>query len=235
MKKLIAFAAIIGAASCAPGVNPKMQSATDELVRSVRGSHSEPAPASFQPMEWNVGQWLVFKATDVKNQRVSVVKLSVVGREGGGLWVESESQDYYHHTVSKTLYSRMPRNKDEVVDVILKVVTKTDDKAPKVLDFSSDQPGAAMMKGMMRSMLAGTSALEPTLVSAESVTVAAGTFQGCGKNTGKVSLGTSTLESTGWFHPAVPINGMVKSEASDGSITTELLDYGTSGARSALD
>lgn len=43
-----------------------------------------------------------------------------------------------------------------------------------------------------------------------------------------------TVESTGWFHPAVPINGMVESEAPDGSFTAELLDDGTSGVRSVL-
>lgn len=235
MKKLVACASIVAAAACAPSINPKMQSATDAMLRAVRGNHSEPAPASFQPMDWSVGQWILFKSTDVKNQRLAVVKVSVVGRESGGFWVETESQDYFHHTVAKTLYAKMPRSKDEVVDSILKVVTKTDDNAPQVLDFSSNQPGSAMMKGMMKSVLQGVSAIEPTLASAESVTVAAGSFQGCGKQTGKISLGTVNAESTGWFHPAVPINGMVKSEASDGTYAAELLDYGTSGAASALE
>ena len=235
MKKLIAVASMVLAAACAPSINPQMQSATDSMLSVIKGSHSEQAPASFSPMEWEVGQWLVFKSTDVKNERPAVVKISVVGREGQALWVETESQDYFHHSISKTLYAKMPRNKDEVADAVLKIVTKTDDKAPQVLDFSSKEPGAALMKSMMKSTIQGISAPEVSLASTESVAVAAGSFQGCGKSTGKVTVGPMTVESTGWFHPAVPLSGMVKSESTDGTFKSELLDYGISGAKSALE
>ncbi len=40
-------------------------------------------------------------------------------------------------------------------------------------------------------------------------------------------------ESDSWFHSAAPLSGMVKSVASDGSSTIELLDWGQ-GATSSF-
>lgn len=40
-----------------------------------------------------------------------------------------------------------------------------------------------------------------------------------------------TFRSKSWFSDKVPVNGMVKSVTDDGKITTELLDFGDSGAR----
>ena len=39
---------------------------------------------------------------------------------------------------------------------------------------------------------------------------------------------------TSWFHPRVPVNGGVKAASTDGEFTYELLDYGLTGATSAL-
>ena len=69
----------------------------------------------------------------------------------------------------------------------------------------------------------------------EDVTVPAGSFRGVVKFPSTVQAGPFTLRLTGWYHPAIPLGGSVKSQSDDGKITTEVLGYGDSGAQSVLD
>jgi hypothetical protein len=228
--------AALAFAGCAPSINPKMQSATDSLLASMKGGgHSEGVPASYEPAGWEVGHWLVYKVT-TKDKPPSIDRISLVAKDADGFWLETEHQDYYHRVVSKALYSRMPKSAEEAVDVMQKIITKQDDDAVQVMDFSpAAGPAAALTKGLMKSYAAGITA--PTQVASapkEDITVAAGTFKGAAKFKGTISMGPFSREIIGWYHPAVPMNGAVKSESTDGDFVHELLDYGTSGAKSAL-
>ncbi len=235
MKRWIAALSLVVAAGCGPTVNSKMQAATIALLNKPVASHSVGAVKGFKPMPWAVGQWAIYVMRDIQRGRPSVMKIGVVGQESNGaLWVEIDTQDYFHHTISKTLYAKMPRTAEEAADAVLKVITKTDDQAPQTMDFTSNEPGVAMMKSLMKSTMQGVYAPAVETASFENVNVPAGSFAGCTKATAKVSFGPVKAESTGWFHPGVPINATVKSEATDGSWMMELLDYGTSGATSAL-
>ena len=59
----------------------------------------------------------------------------------------------------------------------------------------------------------------------------AGTFHGTTKASGEVSFLGKKYTSDSWMHPAVPINGMVKSVTAEEGQTIELLDFGLSGAK----
>jgi hypothetical protein len=63
------------------------------------------------------------------------------------------------------------------------------------------------------------------------VTVRAGTFRGCAGYELKAPDGK---EHRGFIHSGVPINGLVKGESTDGEVATELLDFGETGAKTAL-
>jgi hypothetical protein len=39
------------------------------------------------------------------------------------------------------------------------------------------------------------------------------------------------FRSKSWFHEKVPVNGMVKSITDNGKMTSELLEFGTSGVK----
>jgi hypothetical protein len=210
-----------------------MKAATDAQLAAARGGgHDEATPRSYQPQEWTVGQWILFKTT-AKEGAPAVTRISVVDREGAGYWLEQDVQDYFHHTITKILYSRMPRTADEAADALQKMITKKDGEAPQTSDFTSG-PGA-FTKVLMKKFAPTISA--PASVEGspkEDATVAAGTFRGCAKYQASFSFGPVEKQVTSWFHPGVPINGGVKGASTDGDYSYELLDYGLTGARSAL-
>ncbi|MGI5864476.1 MAG: hypothetical protein ACOX6T_20835 [Myxococcales bacterium] len=232
MKRAVVLMCLVGAA-CAPSINPQMQQATDALLASAKAGHDLAAPTAYEPMPWEVGQWVLVKVTDAK-QQPSIQRISVVGSEGEALWVETETQDYFHRTVSKVLYAKMPRTPQEAVDAMLKMVSKTDDQQPQEFDFTRNDPGTQMTKGLMKSFAQGVVVAAVNANEVEDATVPAGTFRGCAKVTAKVALGPVSKETTSWFHPAVPINGNVKGVSKDGEWTFELLDFGLTGAQSKL-
>jgi hypothetical protein len=234
MKRLLAALPLVLVLACGPSVNPKLKAATQGIIAGAKGGHSESAMRSFAPGSWKAGQWVLVKYTDLKKHEVSVMKMSVLDATSEGLWVENEHWDSYSHGVSKILYSRMPRTAQDMADVILKIITKQDGQDQQVMDFTKNDPATQMIKSMMRSTLQGSYMPEFETVGSESVTVAAGTFAGCTKTTTKMTAGPFKQESVGWFHPAVPLNAMVKAAATDGSWEMELLDYGTSGAVSSF-
>jgi len=89
------------------------------------------------------------------------------------------------------------------------------------------------MAGLMKKMIKGinvTGPDSPAEVAAEpksDITVPAGTFKGAAAIKGRVSLGPVEKSYSGWYHPAVPLSGGVKSRSDDGQVEVELLDYGT--------
>src|SRR5260370_33403335 len=113
-------------------------------------------------------------------------------------------QDYYHHTITRILYSRMPRSPDEAADALQKMIIKKDDEAPKTSDFTSG--AGAFTKALMKKFAPTISA--PTSVEGspkEDATMAAGTLRGCAKYQASFSFGPVEKQVTSWFHPAVPI------------------------------
>jgi hypothetical protein len=68
----------------------------------------------------------------------------------------------------------------------------------------------------------------------QDVAVPAGRFRQCIRADATVARGCSGKLMTGWFHPAVPLGGMVQGRTPDGQLTMELVDFGTTGAQSTL-
>ena len=220
-------------AACGPSIQPQMKAATDALLAKPHETRTVAASSALEPKPWKVGQWIMARTLNDK-QEPAVMKISIVGEEGGGLWIETEIQDFYQHNVSKVLYSRQPKNKDDAGEVVRKIVSKKDDEKVQVIDLTDDSPGVALMKGMMKSMLSGVYVSVTPGAVKENVTVPAGTFAGCAAISATAKFGPSSTETKSWFHPEAPINGVVKSISAKGDWTYELLAYGTTGATSVL-
>ena len=235
MRKTLALVWILGLAACAPSINPQMKAATDSLASSFQSNPRAVAmPAAYQPMPWAVGQWIVQRNVDEKGQ-ITVTRTGIVGQEAGGIWVELESQDYFHHNITKLLFAKMPTNPDELGDVLIKAIMKTDDEKPQTMDFAAMGPIGSLQRTMFKSVMKNiVITTDLTQVTKEDATVPAGTFTGCAKISAELSFAGMTQKSTTWFHPAVPLNGGVKGQSDDGKWKMELLDYGTSGATSKL-
>lgn len=224
---------VLALVACGPSIKPAMKAATDAKLSSYASDVQVGPPASYEPREWTPGQWIAYRVTQ-KDKPPAVTTVKVIAQDAEGIWLETESQDYYSHSITKALYRRMPRTAEEAMDALVKVVIKTDDEPAQEMDFRQG-PMAEMMKQAMKFVAAGVTA--PTDVGSlpkETVTVPAGTFQGAAKFTGQVSFGPITKTVSGWFHPAVPLNGSVRSITSDGEISTDLIAYGETGATSSL-
>jgi hypothetical protein len=233
MKKSMLLGALLLCAACASKPNPQMQSATDQLLASARGGHAEDAPSSYEPMPWAEGQWILLRNHTGEGKAPSVTRMSIVRKEGDGFWVQTETQDYQHRTLIQMLYARQPLNTQEAGDAIVKMIVKQDDRDP--VTYEQGNPAMSMARAMLRNNT--VSLVVPENVASlprESVNVAAGSFAGTISAPVSVSVGPFTKRFTSWYHPAVPINGAVKSTSEDGSLASELLDYGTTGAQSAL-
>lgn len=228
-------AAVLVLAACAPSIDPQMKAATDALLAAAPASKTLPPPAAYAPMPWRAGQWIVMRMDHAKDGP-SVMRLSILSEGPEGFWVETETQDYRHHTISKALYAHMPTNADDGIAALKKMIMKQDDRPAETFDFGpAGGPGAALMKSMMRSMALGTYApTDATKMPKEDVSVTAGTFLAAARHPAIGQFGPMRIETTGWFHPGVPINGFVKSVSTDGSFTMELVDFGLTGATSRL-
>lgn len=235
MRITILLAGIIGLAACSPTINPQMKAATDSLAASFQNnSRTVAMPADYRPMPWAVGQWIVQRSVDEKGN-VTISRMGIVGQEAGGIWIEVESQNYYQRNITKLLFTKMPTNPDEVGDVLVKAISKTDNQEPQVMDFAAMGPIGSLQKTIFKSLMKNiviTSDL--TQVNKEDASVPAGAFSGCAKISAELSFAGMTQKTTTWFHPSVPLNGGVKGHSQDGKWKMELLDFGTSGAVSKL-
>lgn len=237
MRKPLVFAAVVSLVGCAPSINQKMKQTTDTMLAqyAAASQRSEAAPTSYEPMEWEAGQWLLFRTIDTRNQQPSITRISVLEKSDQGIWLESETWSYQSHSIAKTLYERIPSTADEAMDVVKKIVTRTDDGQVQEMDFTQPNPMMDAMKGLMRQYVQGAFAPENINLDGKAdVSVPAGTFIATGQYTSTMSYPGGSTTMTSWYHPAVPINGMVKGTSADGQFVMELLDYGTSGASSAL-
>lgn len=232
MLRLLPLAALALLTACAPSIKPAMQQATDARIASYRSSVKVGAPSDYTPLEWKAGQWIAFRTTD-GDKPPAVTVLKVLDSGTGGFVLETEQQDYYGRSVMKAYYSAFPSTATEAMDVLYKVVTQANDEPAQEIDFTSS-PMAGFMKATMKHIASGVTG--PTDVSnhpKESVTVAAGSFDGAAKFNASYAFGPITRQVTAWFHPEVPLNGNVKAFDEKGW-TYELLAYGHDGATSAL-
>jgi hypothetical protein len=234
---LAALAVAVGSSTSALAVgppNPAAQQRTDQLIAELHGNPGRVLPAArrFVPKPWAVGQWAAYLVQ--RGDQRSVLKMSVVGKDARGFWVEYDTQSYLHRTITKVLSSRQPKTAAEAADIALVIVTKNDDQPAVTTDLTDpNSPMARMMKGLKGAMGGMLFAVDPSMPR-EDVTVTAGTFKGCFGFELRLGAGPNAKSFTGYGHPGVPVIGTVRTRSTDGEMTTELLDFGDTGAASAL-
>lgn len=230
-----AAAVVLALAACGPSIKPAMKSATDQLASERRAAPRDLGPERrLVPLKWAVGQWTLTRTVNQKGEP-SYTRTAVVAHDAGGWWIEMETQDYYRRSFTKVLYASMPTTVDEALDAVRKIVTREEGKPEQVMDFTKDDPSIAFAKLLAKKYMTVGVAAIPEGAAREDAKVPAGTFRGCGKFDSKVDFaGLFSVQATTWFHPAVPLSGAVRSVANDGKLTTELVDYGLSGATSRM-
>ena len=225
--------------ACGPKINPAYQMRVDRILAEHPAKDNRiEAPRTLAPQPWKVGQWAIYKVWET-NGDIGFERLSVVKQDDCGIWVETFHVSPRTKTISQVCFERMPFDSDpdkavkQALDLVRIMKTKSGDEPVQTIDFST--PQGAMMRGMMQGMSQGMYfdwRIDDS-VPREVISVPAGTFVQAAQITATVRLGFITLTSQVWVHPAVPLNGSVRTEGPKG-YRTELLAYGLSGAKSEL-
>jgi len=181
-----------------------------------------------KPAAWAPGQYVTVGVIN-KGKEESAVTTLLVRQEDGGWVIENEVVD--------------KKGKEQVVQMLLKgfdeavktgessgielVWIKNLDKDGKVSTI--DGAPIKMMKGLMKSSWERLVSTATSPADGGEQKVPAGTFSGTSYVKSTTKYMGKKIEGETWFHPAVPINGVVRTKAGDGSGETVLLAFGADG------
>lgn len=219
-------------AAPAPAANPNAtaEAAAKSTNAPATGKKSYPAPDKFDIVPLAVGQW-VRMAVTTEGQPPSQTFIRIVGKEGDAFWYEIESNTPTGTTIIQFLMDEASRSNFSK-GAIKKIKMKMG--AGPVQEFSGPTLAAVSALTDNYASLIG----KPNVDKAEraEVTVNAGEFKGCYVHEIDQNIMGMSMKLKSWNHPAVPINGFVRSEgmANGSKTTTELHEMHLEGAKSKL-
>jgi hypothetical protein len=225
---LVLLSAAIAAlgSSAHPSVNDASKADVDRRIAALQTNPRVlPPPTVAEPMPLSAGQWATFKQTD-SDGKPSIVTYKILNMQDGAWWYEMAMDTYYGHSAMRMLVAVGDRKDPKTVDVRA-IITK--DYSGRVQEMPPSM--LSMMKSSYGSMVDQLTITWDQLPQ-EDAQVAGGTFTGCYKTRSTVAFMGQSSTSDAWFHPAVPVNGMVKSVGVDRPMTMELIDFGVEGATS---
>lgn len=208
-------------------INETYKAEVDRRVATLRASAESYARQDAEPPPLAAGQWVEFKLTGA-NKRPGFAKYQIVGQEGSAFWVETELTTYTGKQESRMLIYFGDRIHPETMQV--KSATLRNDG--RIIEYP---PGTmnlmqAMWKPILRNFI-----IDWADAPREDATVPAGQFAGCYKRRITVSAGPYHQVGDAWLHPAIPINGMVRSvSVGNNQSITELIAFGNEGATSTF-
>lgn len=202
-----------------------------EVDRRVAGLHATPTSFSQEdgtPPPLAVGQWVEYKLTG-SNKRPGFATYKVVGQQGTAFWVETTVTTYSGKQETRMLIDfgdRTDPEKFKVHAVKMRTNDKPVDYPPGTLQLMQ-----AMWKPVLSSFVIQWSASAPR----ENASAGAGQFEGCYKRRLDIGVGPYQQKTDAWLHPAVPINGIVRSATvGKNPSLSELIAFGNTGAVSAF-
>ncbi|HEY5933908.1 MAG TPA: hypothetical protein VIU61_04720 [Kofleriaceae bacterium] len=225
------------AAACgAPAIRPAYKTDVDTRL-AAQASRRELGPTSLEPRPWKVGQWALYRTMD--DGKLGYERWSIVGEDECGVWVETVTQDYYHRSITKACYARMPWLPDsrgmivaDVIDLVQVMHTRSDDGETQTFDLRENPAMKQNMK-MFASAFVSFQWANNDALPRQNVDVPAGRFSGAAAFPLTVTVFWKSITVTTLVHAEVPVYGVVRSTASTGR-TSELVDFGDSGAVSML-
>lgn len=231
-KTLIGMLMTLFLVSCGPSVNPQLKAKIEPYFGASGTQSFGVAKKFFAPMPLAVGQYVVHGIIE-KNGTRSVMRTAIVGREMGGWIFEYYNLTEKQEAVTQMLITGLDKvRKTGSIDDIEIVWVKIRDENGQVQKIEG--PMMAMMRGLYKNNLAGLDTKTTAYVDGGVIKVPAGSFAGTNTFVTETSIMGRKYKSKGWFHSAVPINGMVKSVVDDGDSTMELLQFGLKGATPIL-
>jgi hypothetical protein len=219
---------LVGAASCATIYDPAAQQDIDgRVARLPAPAQTIAAPAASAPLPLAVGQWTQYQMIDDVG-RPSFLTIKLVGEQLGSYWLEILEETYSGRRVSKLLVYFGDRADATSMD-IRAIKTRLD--AGRITEMpAAELPGARDTWQGVLALLGAKWAGLPQ----ETARVPAGIFAGCYRRDSEDKWGPLQSKSTVWAHPAVPLSGLVRSQALEGPHSLTLVGYGEKGAVSEI-
>lgn len=180
------------------------------------------------PKPWAPGQYVVVGQL-ANGKRESITTTLVVAKVGNGWVIENVVIDKSgKESVSQMLLGNydaaMKSGDGSQIELIWIKTLEKDGSVSK-----TEGQALVLMKAMMKSTYEKLVVNLSEYVDGGSVQVPAGTFAGTTFVTATTKILGKTIESESWFHPSVPVNGMVRSKSKDGKSVSELISFGFDG------
>ena len=218
---------LIAAVGCGR-INETYKLEVDRRVATLKSSSASYPQAEGAPLPLAVGQWAEYRLTG-SNKRPGFTSYKVVGQQGSAFWVETTVTTYSGKQESRMLVDFGDRTDPAQIKVHSVVMRNNG----KLVEYP---PGTLqMMQSMWKPVLSNFVIDWSTSAPREDVSTGAGQFEGCYQRRMSLSVGPYHQDSDAWLHPAVPINGIVKSATiGKNPSLTELIAFGTQGATSSF-
>ncbi len=227
MKKLFVCSVIVlGLAfiscSSAQKTNPHLDGYWQGKGKSV------PYKKFTKAMNWAPGHYVVMGNLD-DGERQSVTKTTIVRRENGGWVFESISTDEDGKVTGmqiciKGYEQAMAKSDVSKISAVWAKLLQPDGTVQKIEGDAMNLYNMMLKATWERLIVSGVQ-----YTKAGAVTVPAGAFAGSTSLKASVTIVFATVTSISYFHPDVPVNGMIMATDEDGKKTMELLDYGFNG------
>ncbi|HVZ34797.1 MAG TPA: hypothetical protein VG963_20360 [Polyangiaceae bacterium] len=222
---------VLGAALSGCGgasTNAALKANIDQEVAAIHSSGQKyAAPASADPLPLAVGQWSRYEMVDDQG-RPGFISYSVVGQESDAYWIEIIHESYVSRVVSLMLVNLGDRKNPNTIEV-KRMKQKVDNRSPNEFPAS--------MLGLVKSIwkpLVDSMVVDWHDKPQDAAEVPAGSFDACYKAQATVAFGGKSWTTDVWSHPAVPINGAVKSQGVGQANGMQLVEFGLTGAKSEL-
>lgn len=227
IRQLVVALCLFAGAGCG-GINETYKLEVDRRVAALHSTATNFAQEDGTPAQLEVGQWAEYKLTGA-NKRPGFATYKIVGRQGEAFWVETTLTTYSGKQETRMLIDfgdRTDPEKFKVHDVKMRTNDKPVDIPPGTMQLMQ-----AMWKPVLSSFVIDWSASAPR----ENANAGAGQFDGCYKRRLDIGVGPYHQKTDAWLHPAVPINGIVRSATvGKNPSITELIAFGNQGATSAF-
>jgi hypothetical protein len=230
MMTILTVTAVFLFAGCGPKADPVMVGKVNNYFAAT-STKTYSGSGKYKPMPLAVGQFVTHGNTEDDGKR-SVTRTAIVGKEGRGWILETYTINEHSEASTQMLIvglENVHTSKGlENLDILW---VKIKDESGQIQTIEG--PPLMMAKSFYKRALQSFDISAITSqASGTDITVPAGTFKNTFSADAEMSVMGMTFRSTSWVHEKVPVNGMVKSITDGGKMTSVLLDFGKSGAKS---